>query len=346
MRVKVHFGTNRNPTIDDATGKVVGFGDDLGPVGGLSVRFGSIDFDVTLSKPEGSDATRAIVPGTFNVAEEKLEGDDQQFGSKEVFDALRTGMKDNQRDLLVYIHGFWNGFENAVGNAAEITAFYGNIMDVFAFSWPASSSTLPTPWATYVHDRRTAEASGTAMARTILILEEYLQALQKENWCKQNIHLLCHSMGNYAMHYCVQELVRLRKDGIGRLFDNIILAAADEDTDALSNGSKMQALPLMGNRVVVYSTARDVALNDLSRFTKLNGDRLGSSGPDNMAPISDKVAAVDVSDVLHSDSDHTNHQYYRINPAVRDDIVNILKGVPDHAIVGRRNLGNGRYVLI
>jgi len=339
MRIKVYFGTNRNPIAGD-DGQITGFGDELGPIGGVSVRFGTVEVDIDLAKQ-----TRVVDTATFKVEPETLQGTQLKFGSQAILSSLHADMLGNKRDTLVYIHGFWNSFLNGIENAAEIAAFYGNNMNVFAFSWPATDATLPVPIATYAHDRKTAAASGTAMARTILILEDFLEKLGKSQWCQQNLHLLCHSMGNYAMRGCVQELQRLRDGGVGRLFDNIILAAADEDVDVFDNPEKMESLPQMGNRVVVYYTPRDIALNDLSRFTKLNGDRLGSSGPDNMMPISDKVAAVDVSEKLHLDNDLTNHQYYRINPAVRDDIVQVLGGKPNHAILGRRPTGMGRYAL-
>src|SRR6266404_8998436 len=52
-------------------------------------------------------------------------------------------------------------------------------------------------------------------------------------------------------------------------------------------------------------------LNTLSAATKFNGPRLGSDGPDNMGSISDKVTAVDVSEVVSIAQEPENHQYYR-----------------------------------
>ena len=42
---------------------------------------------------------------------------------------------------------------------------------------------------------------------------------------------------------------------------------------------------------------------------------------DNTGSISDKVSAIDVSAVISFEQEPENHQYYRVFPAVRDDIV-------------------------
>jgi esterase/lipase superfamily enzyme len=309
------------------------------------------------------------VPGTLFVAPEALIGPagfTPVFGSRTIFDALRQDMAGG-KETIVFVHGFSNTFVNAVERAARIVDFYGGTRNIFAFSWPSVGSLLPIPlpYADYAHDRKTAQISGPAIARTLKILYDYIDGLAAAQHCRGKLHLLCHSMGNFALRWALQALLRLPPaDTTGsalltgmpsgdpdpavlrRTFDQIILAAADEDEDAFDDAAKLKYLPRLGSAVTVYSNKRDWILSKLSAVTKFNGPRLGSFGPDNMGPISDKVSSVDVSDVENFGEDPESHQYYRILPRVRDDIVEVLADKPPNLIHGRAAVREGRWRLL
>lgn len=280
------------------------------------------------------------------------------------------------------IHGFSNTFKDAIERAATIITFYGLDANVFVFTWPSIGTPLPTPlpYTDYFHDRGTARASGVAIARTMRILYDFIDNLPHWEVCRQPLHLICHSMGNYAFRYAVQALMQVPQgepreyvratdapaaeaqdrpspalvalpteapdpNRLRRTFDQIVLAAADEDEDAFEDAKELRYLPRLGNRVTVYHTQKDWILSTLSSVTKFNGPRLGVNGPENMAMISDKVTAVDVSDAISPRQDFQSHQYYRIFPAVRDDIVAVLKGERQDRIVNRERVDTQRYHL-
>jgi len=212
------------------------------------------------------------------------------------------------------------------------------------------------------------------------ILYDFIDNLPRREFCRQPLHLICHSMGNYAFRYAVQALMQVPQgepreyiratdapaaDGedrpfpalvampteapdpnrLRRTFDQIVLAAADEDEDAFEDAKELRYLPRLGNRVTVYHTQEDWILSTLSSVTKFNGPRLGVNGPENMAMISDKVTAVDVSDAISPRQDFQSHQYYRIFPAVRDDIVAVLAGARQDRIANRDRTDTQRYRL-
>jgi esterase/lipase superfamily enzyme len=368
-RVTVYFGTNRQPITEAGGGQIVDFGSELGPISGLSVRFGAAEVDVDLTTKKAT-----LVKGSLTVADEVLSGSAgfaPKFGSRTIFDALRADMREANRPTLVVVHGFSNSFENALERAGWILGFYGLDANVFAFTWPSRSSPgpVPLPYVDYVHDRGTAAASGPAMARTVRILHDYVDSLPEDQRCRQPIHLLCHSMGNFALRYGLQALLSLPEAPqqvsddqasirpttfvdraapspvVRRTFDQIILAAADEDDDAFDDPRKYQPLPRLGRAVTVYHTQRDWVLSTLSAQTKFNGPRLGTDGPDNMGTISDKVSAIDVSDVIDVAEDIESHQYYRVFPAVRDDIVAVLSGQRPEQIANRTATSEGRWRL-
>ncbi|QKD01268.1 alpha/beta fold hydrolase [Mesorhizobium loti] len=367
MAVKVYFATNRQPYTDPGSGRITRFGDDPGPVGGLNVRYGSADVDVDLDA-----RTNTMVAGSLQVADEQLipaQGGQPQLGSSTIFDALRNDMKTSQRPTIAFIHGFSNSFTDAIERAGWISAFYGLDANMFVFTWPSRGSPLgvPLPYTDYTHDRKTAVMSGPAVARTIRRLHDYVDSLPPDLACDQPIHLLCHSMGNYVLRNALQALMRLPDPTVAshsgeavsdmvplpqnvpdpsvlrRTFDKIVLAAADEDADAFDDPAKLKFLPRIGQSVSVYHSLKDWVLNTLSDRTKFNGPRLGSDGPDNMATISDKVTAIDCADVTSFAKDPEEHQYYRVFPVVRNDIVQVLRGVPQNKVRNRAAVSQGRY---
>jgi len=367
MRIKVYFATNRQPFTEPGGSRIVDFGSELGPVGGLNVRYGSADVDVDLQA-----RTNVFVPGSLEVADEQLifaKGDTPQLGSNTIFDALRNDMVASKRPTIAFIHGFSNSFFDAIERGGWISAFYGLNANMFVFTWPSIASPLgvPLPYNDYTHDRGTASASGPSVARTIRRLHDYVDSLPEELRCQQSIHLLCHSMGNYVLRNALQALLRLpdpvvaKQTGesvsamvplgqnnpnpavLRRTFDKIVLAAADEDADAFDDPAKLKFLPRIGQSVSVYHSSKDWVLNTLSAGTKFNGPRLGNDGPDNMATISDKVTAIDCSDVTTFAKDPEQHQYYRIFPVVRDNIVQVLKGVLQNKVTNRTAVSQGRY---
>jgi esterase/lipase superfamily enzyme len=367
MTTTVYFATNRQPFTEPRNTKIIDFGPDLGPTSGLDVRYGRADVDVDLV-----GGTAKFVSGSLQVADEMLvfpQGGAAVLGSNTIFDAIRNQMSAAAKPTIAFIHGFSNSFFDAIERAAWIVNFYGIDANIFAFSWPSRASPIgvPLPYADYVHDRGTAAASGPAVARTIRRLYDYIDSLDTSDHCRQSIHLLCHSMGNFVLRNALQALMRMPDANaaknpdanvssmiplssntpdpamLRRVFDKIVLAAADEDADAFDDPAKLKYLPRTGQSVTVYHSARDWVLSTLSAGTKFNGPRLGSDGPDNMSSISDKVTAIDVTAVTSFTQDPEEHQYYRIIPVIRDDIVQVLKGTPQNQIPNRTAVLQGRY---
>ncbi|ENN86413.1 hypothetical protein RHSP_79212 [Rhizobium freirei PRF 81] len=362
----VYFATNRQPLLDPSDPKqerIIGFGSELGPTSGIDVRYGSAKVDVDLSKK-----TNVLVPGSLVVANQQLlftEGQSPILGSDTIFDAIRASMKSDSKPTIAFIHGFSNSFVDSIERGGWLGVFYGIDVNMFVFSWPSIVSLLPTPtpFGDYAHDRKTAAASGLAIARTLRRLSDFADKLEQEERCDQSIHLICHSMGNYVFRNGLQALLTLPEptspalsaintmtslDGsspaLRRYFDKVILAAADEDADAFDDPTKLKFLPRMCKSATVYYSEKDWILGTLSNGTKFNGPRLGSGGPDNMSTTSDKISAIDVSDILDV-SEPENHQYYRVFPQIRDDIKAVLIGTPPDKIANRQAISQARWKI-
>ena len=175
---------------------------------------------------------------------------------------------------------------------------------------------------------------------------EFLQALYRFRGLigQRRLTLLAHSMGNYVLGFGVEGWFSAAHHDAPKLFDDVILAAADEpsDTFATPNGGRLSDLWLLTNRITVYSSREDILI-----FTShiVNRDwRLGHDGPPNRADTSffppteylfiDCTGNEDYTVSLLQSPDRS-HQYYRQSLTVRTDVARVLKGLapPDGARV-------------
>ncbi|MBK8909615.1 MAG: alpha/beta hydrolase [Rhodospirillales bacterium] len=300
-------------------------------------------------------------------------------GSQSLFEDVRHTLRSSDRDIVLFLHGFANTFESGMERAAQLHAEYQITRHpgssdptresyrppVFAFSWPSNGRVFPR--YEYQSDRDDAQASGVAVARALLRLLKYLTSLRDEErvrrramnlqpgeplpdgerlLCEQRIHLVAHSMGNWTLRFALNRLFEeLRMQPLPRIFEHVLLMAADEDDDAFEEKLKLGLLPGLAKFVHVYHSRSDRIL-DVSDLTKGNPNRLGEVGPRNMEAISDRVYAIDCSDVDFTEVGHGNHQYYRLREEVIADVRQVLSDKPFDAIAGRVRTSRSRSYRI
>jgi len=297
---------------------------------------------------EPKDLQDSDIPETHRKKEKGAK-----LGSTDLFKSLREGVKEANGDILLYIHGFANGFEDSLKRAAQLSEVYaferkptpmlpgGWVRPLtVVFSWPSDGMVTP-PWK-YASDRDDAAMSGIAMARALRRFIDFLEA-DDEDRCPFRIHLVAHSMGNWALRYAVQGLRALNDGGrLPRLIDNAFLMAADEDDDCFEYGSKLKPLSELARRIHVYHSAHDVALH-VSDKTKGNRDRLGTAGPRTFSGLDTRITAIDCSAVDGSELEHGNHQYYRLRKEVIADVRAVLAGPGTPGLIkGREVVEPGR----
>src|SRR3546814_3841741 len=71
-------------------------------------------------------------------------------------------------------------------------------------SWPSAGSGVSK--RTYADDRGRARMSGPALGRAILKATDYIRNTPRSERCDGRIHLLCHSMGTWALRGAVQAM--------------------------------------------------------------------------------------------------------------------------------------------
>lgn len=326
--ITVYFGTNRNYVPGN---KIKKFGTFFSSAGGADLRYGHAEVDET-----DKFAIKSV-----HVADEDMHTDldskkKRKLGSQKVMDIMRKLMTDKKRGTIVYIHGFNYTFTEAVQRAAEYVHALGNKHSIFLVTWPSKGGIL-----LYPDDYDNARRSGIAIARMLDTVVGYVRDLSKEQQCSQDMFLVAHSLGNFALRNALQSRHVVGRKVAFPVFKATLLFAADDDSDALEDDAKLKPLKEITERIEVYYTQRDIGL-DVSDLIKGNPERLGSEGPDNMYCTPGKVTAVNVTPTLPEVDDFTNHQYYRLSPVVIADSLRVLEGLTGDDLIGRRPLNDVR----
>lgn len=311
----IYFATNRKP---NRKVKPTSFGKDFSNTSLGDIRFGSVK----------------VIDEKLDSSSIEVLPDNAEEGSKVLLNKLRRLMRTDKVDSLIFIHGFNVPFKQAIESAAEMGSVYSKLSkksyqpNIFVFSWPSDGKIT-----NYKNDRHDAEASGFAFARGMMKLSKFLKSSKTGEECKQKTHLIAHSMGNYVLRHALQQAKKIvGAESLSRLFDNIILTAADEDSDAFEYDYKLERLPELAQRITIYFNSGDLALK-VSDYTKGNPDRMGHDGPNKPHEVSAKVVLVDASDVVLGISEHSYHQD---NEIVARDIISVLQGEKSENIKSRK----------
>lgn len=342
----IYFATNREHLSDDD--KI--FGSHFSQDGLANLRFGRAEL-------EGEDFDDVSI----QVAPENLfDSEPPVLGSRAIFSEVRQQMQQEAQDTLLFIHGFNVSFKEALKSAAQLhrvlTTPSQNSeaplkLNMCVFSWPSDGEMLLASRraqnkVAYQNDRIDARASGAAFARGFLKVADFIQHTDPEGRCQQRIHLLAHSMGNYVLRYALQDLRGFVGNQLPRLFDQILMMAADEDDDAFDLAHKLELLPRITRRTNVYFNREDLALWASDRI-KGNPPRLGSDGPLHPHSLPRNVYPIDCTDIISKLTEPSEHGYFIKVERVVQDIRQVLAGAIPDEIPGRRYISETkRYRLL
>jgi esterase/lipase superfamily enzyme len=243
-------------------------------------------------------------------------------------------LSDSGRNLLVFIHGFDNSFENAITRAAFNEQWFAQSgvaaanTTVIAFSWPSLGKlvSFPVPWEDYFHDQTAAGQSGVHIMSFFANLEPIIKSTRANGL---RVFLLTHSMGHWALQAAVESWF-VHGNGDTQLFDETILAAADErfDSFAIPFPGRLSGLPRLTGRTSIYFSTEDEVL-DAAELLALGAQRLGQQGPRNSQDArlfpQAQFRMVDCSAFTDFDrSFESSHQYYRRSALARADIAKTM----------------------
>lgn len=254
-----------------------------------------------------------------------------KLGSKAMFADLMQDMQ-NSSDVLIYIHGFNVAWNDAVGSALALQLMLGNApardeaqkVQVVLFSWPSDG--LALPWVSYKSDRSEAAGSGAAVGRGFLKLRDFLADLRDKakkggkQLCGQDIHLLCHSMGNFLLQSALARITDFTPgNSLPRIFEHVFLCAPDVDDNALEVGQSLGKIDQIARGVTLYHNRQDAAMV-ISDYTKGNPERLGGAGAAHPALLHNKIHQIDCTPVVHGIVEHSYYLVGKVAADIRESI--------------------------
>jgi esterase/lipase superfamily enzyme len=199
------------------------------------------------------------------------------------------------RDILIYIHGFRNTFEDSVLDAVRLSdgvSFNGETM---AFSWPSRASFFD-----YVSDRESAMWSRDGFER---VLDGVMLSP-----IRNRVHLVAHSMGTMLSLETLRQIYARYGDAAGEKIGAVVFASPDIDIDVFT--SSIERLGPIARRITIVTATNDRAL---ALAGKLAGGitRVGAAEKDQLERLGLNV--VDASDSWGI----INHDQFLTNAHVR-----------------------------
>ncbi len=255
--------------------------------------------------------------------------------------------KAQNKQVLVFVHGYNNNMQDIIITAKKLEAAYNVI--VIVFSWPANGGGLLSGTAQYIGDKKDARVSTGALNRFLEKLHQYHMMLTnaevdalwkkaknryKDNYeearseyaklqqklCKINISLLCHSMGNYVLKYAtIPSDTQMSKP----IFDNVCLVAAD-----VNNKNHAQWVEKIEARSNVY-----IVINQNDSALKWSRIKPGKAQLARLGHYLKSLNAQNATyiDVTHADYVDDEHSYFKDtpiekNPKLKKLFANLFEG--------------------
>jgi esterase/lipase superfamily enzyme len=170
-----------------------------------------------------------------------------------------------KRQVLVFIHGFNNRFDDAVFRFAQIIHDSNAPVVPILFTWPSRGSVLA-----YGYDRES-----TAYSRNAL--ESLLKAISRDPAVGE-ISILAHSMGNSLALETLRQMA-IRDGRVTPKIRNVLLAAPDVDVD-LAREAIVDMGPRANRPAFTLFVSQDDRALAVSRRVWGSEARLGAINPD------------------------------------------------------------------
>jgi len=220
-----------------------------------------------------------------------VEGMASQFQA-----TLRHRLAMSQRkDVVIFIHGFNNSFDDAAARLAEVWHFFGRQGVPLLYTWPSGAGGLYG----YLRDRESAEYTIFHLKQTLAMLASMPEV--------KRIHIIAHSLGTHVITTALREMI-IERRGAGE------------------NPRDEQFGPAI-DQVTVYTAQSDLAL-DVSSYI-MSGKRLGNLKSADFDATAKAIFTaeknVNFVNVLDANS-FIGHSYFLDSPAASSDVIRVLEG--------------------
>lgn len=210
------------------------------------------------------------------------------------------------RDVLIYVHGFNQTFENAALDAARISEGIRFRGETMVFSWPSKASLLD-----YGYDRESAMWSRDA-------LDQVLTGLMASP-VTGRIHIVAHSVGTMLTMEALRQICA-RQPAAGDRIGAVVFASPDIDLDVFT--SSVERVGPLAGKITVVTATNDRALA-LSGFLAGGITRVGAAEKAKLEQLGLRVI-----DASAQGWGFINHDLFLSNAKVRQVIRRAVDGRP------------------
>ncbi len=267
-------------------------------------------------------STPLLFPVSSTAAEATKDPAFRTYKKREVeFKGMLSDLlkQSNKRDVVLFVHGFNNEFDDAAYALADLWHFSGRIGVPIFFTWPSGAGGV----LGYLKDRESGEYS-------VFHLKETLRLISQTSGL-DNVHIIAHSRGADVVTTALRELI-IEARGGGKppyetyKIENLILAAPDLDFGIVRQRLIAEEFSNAFGQINVYVNKNDGALGIAQKLA--TGQRLGRLKSSSLEQIDKAILAragnVHFIDVENSGSS-VGHSYFRQNPNVLSDIALTLQ---------------------
>jgi esterase/lipase superfamily enzyme len=266
----------------------------------------------------------------------KFVGELRRYVDEE-FPDLPDDENERERHVTLFVHGFNNSWEDALGRYQQINSAILNkpkLGTCVLFTWPSDGQKIG-----YYPDRKDARETADELAEVLTILYDYLADRQEAamrsglKTCKAKTSIIAHSMGGYVAQKAMQTVwTRKNQPLLLSLVNQLVFVAADIDNDLFCSGEAIQkgdgdAIANLTYRVTALYTGLDSTLGVSAGLKHFGKRRLGRSGLDKSFPAPDNVWDVDCSEIFRKAKADNIHSAYFNVPRTQELLVAILRGV-------------------
>lgn len=225
----------------------------------------------------------------------------------------------NGKEVVLFVHGFKNEFDDAAFALADVWHFSGRIGVPIFFTWPAGAPGL----LGYFKDRESGEYSIYHLKETLRLIAS-TPGLEK-------VHIIAHSRGTDVATTALRELViETRAAGLSPRkkfkIETLILAAPDLDFGVVRQRLIAEQFGPAFGQINVYMNQNDSALGLAQKL--MAGERFGRLTAEDIPEV-DKGIFARISNVHFIDIENVHslvgHDYFRSNPSVLSDIALTLQ---------------------
>ena len=223
------------------------------------------------------------------------------------------------KDVLIFIHGYNNSFDDSVFRAAEVWHFMGRVGVPVAYSWPAGYGGVRG----YAYDRESGEYTVTHLRRFIQAVADCPDV--------ERVHLVAHSRGCdlavTALRELNLELTAQRKSTQQELkLENLVLAAPDLDEGIFAQRVIAENLLQAARRTTIYFSPNDRPIQ--AAAVLFASHRLGNLGAKELSPelkaTLGKMPNVQFIECKVSGFSRC-HNYAFTHPAALSDLILVLR---------------------